>query len=191
MFLHRNASCAILMHPRLANGSPGGPHTRCRYSDNGVIYSESNKKRCDSRFRRPSCPGGATAAGKSKAGDDRKKVVHYRNGKPKETPLYSEVISCGDFVFVSGHGTNKVGGIREQTEFVLNEIDACLKAAGSSMAKAVKCNVYLSKLEDYKAMNEAYLGNLALSRRCARRLPLPAFRSMARWSRSKSWRRDD
>ena len=51
-----------------------------------------------------------------------------------------------------------MGGIREQTEFVLNEIDACLKAAGSSMAKAVKCNVYLSKLDDYKAMNEAYLG---------------------------------
>jgi 2-iminobutanoate/2-iminopropanoate deaminase len=103
-------------------------------------------------------PAAATAAGKSKVGVDRKKVVHYRNGKPSSTPLYSEVISCGDFVFVSGHGTNKVGGIREQTEFVLNEIDACLKAAGSSMANAVKCNVYLSKLEDYKAMNEAYLG---------------------------------
>jgi enamine deaminase RidA (YjgF/YER057c/UK114 family) len=103
-------------------------------------------------------PAVAAAAEKSKSGGDRKKAVHYRNGKPKETPLYSEVISCGDFVFVSGHGTNKVGGIREQTEFVLNEIDACLKAAGSSMAKAVKCNVYLSKLDDYKAMNEAYLG---------------------------------
>ena len=103
-------------------------------------------------------PAAATAAGKSKVGVDRKKVVHYRNEKPSSTPLYSEVISCGDFVFVSGHGTNKVGGIREQTEFVLSEIEACLKAAGSSMAKAVKCNVYLSKLEDYKAMNEAYLG---------------------------------
>ena len=51
-----------------------------------------------------------------------------------------------------------VGGIREQTEFVLNEIDACLKSAGTTMANAVKCNVYLAKLEDYKAMNEAYLG---------------------------------
>jgi enamine deaminase RidA (YjgF/YER057c/UK114 family) len=72
--------------------------------------------------------------------------------------LYSEVISHGDLVFVSGHGTNKVSGIKEQTEYVLNEIDACLKAAGSSMSKALKCNVYLAKLEDYQAMNEAYRG---------------------------------
>lgn len=88
----------------------------------------------------------------------RKKVVHYRKGKPTSTPIYSEVISHGDLIFVSGHGTNKVSGIREQTEFVLNEIDACLKAAGSSMQNALKCNVYLAKLEDYAAMNEAYLG---------------------------------
>lgn len=87
-----------------------------------------------------------------------KKTVHYRNGRPSETPLYSEAITCGDLVFVSGHGTNKVQGVRAQTEFVLSEIEACLKATGSSMANAVKCNVFLSKLEDYQAMNEAYLG---------------------------------
>ena len=88
----------------------------------------------------------------------RTKTVHYRGPKPSAMPLYSEVISYGDLVFVSGHGTNKVGGIREQTEYVLNELDACLKAAGSSMKNALKCNVYLASLEDYKAMNEAYLG---------------------------------
>ncbi|MEJ7608932.1 MAG: RidA family protein [Bryobacteraceae bacterium] len=47
---------------------------------------------------------------------------------------------------------------KEQTEYVLNEIDACLKAAGSSMNNALKCNVYLAKLDDYKAMNDVYLG---------------------------------
>jgi 2-iminobutanoate/2-iminopropanoate deaminase len=99
----------------------------------------------------------AAVSAQTKA-SSRKKTVHYRNGKPTSTPLYSEVISHGDLVFVSGHGTNKVGGIREQTEYVLNEIDACLKAAGSSMQNALKCNVYLAKLDDYKAMNEAYLG---------------------------------
>jgi 2-iminobutanoate/2-iminopropanoate deaminase len=88
----------------------------------------------------------------------RRKTVHYRSGKPASMPLYSEVISHGDLVFVSGHGTNKVSGVREQTEYVLNEIDACLKAAGSSMDKALKCNVYLANIADYKAMNEAYLG---------------------------------
>ena len=94
----------------------------------------------------------------SSAGAANKKKIFFRGEKPKSTPLYSETIAYGDLVFISGHGTNKVSGIREQTEYVLNEIDACLKAAGSSMQNALKCNVYLAKLEDYKAMNEVYLG---------------------------------
>jgi enamine deaminase RidA (YjgF/YER057c/UK114 family) len=89
---------------------------------------------------------------------NKKKTVLHRGPKPTSTPLYSEIISYGDLIFVSGHGTNKVGGVREQTEFVLSEIEACLKTAGSSMKNALKCNVYLSKLDDYKVMNEAYLG---------------------------------
>jgi 2-iminobutanoate/2-iminopropanoate deaminase len=98
------------------------------------------------------------AASAQSGGASKKKTVFHRGEKPTGTPLYSEIISHGDLVFISGHGTNKVGGIKEQTEFVLNEIDACLKVAGSSMKNALKCNVYLSKLDDYKAMNEAYLG---------------------------------
>ena len=98
------------------------------------------------------------AASAQDGSSNKKKAVLYRGAKPTATPLYSEIISYGDLIFVSGHGTNKVGGIREQTEFVLNEIEACLKTAGSSMKNALKCNVYLSKLDDYKAMNEAYLG---------------------------------
>jgi 2-iminobutanoate/2-iminopropanoate deaminase len=100
------------------------------------------------------------AAAVPAAAQDRgsKKTVHFRGAKPTSMPLYSEIISYGDLVFISGHGTNKVGGIKEQTAYVLNDIDACLKAAGSSMQKALKCNVYLAKLDDYKAMNEVYLG---------------------------------
>ncbi len=104
--------------------------------------------------------GGAavSAAAAQTSAKTAKKTVFSRGEKPKNTPIYSEIIGYGDLVFVSGHGTNKVSGIREQTEFVLNEIDACLKAAGSSMKNALKCNVYLAKLDDYKAMNEVYLG---------------------------------
>lgn len=98
------------------------------------------------------------ASSQSSPASSRKKKVFIRGDKPSSTPLYSEIISYGDLIFVSGHGTNKVAGIREQTEFVLSEIDACLKKAGSSMNNVLKCNVYLSKLDDYKAMNEIYLG---------------------------------
>jgi len=98
------------------------------------------------------------AASAQTSSSNKKKTVFHRGEKPTSTPLYSEIISHGDLIFISGHGTNKVKGIREQTEFVLNEIEACLKTAGSSMKNALKCNVYLSSLDDYKAMNEAYLG---------------------------------
>ena len=87
-----------------------------------------------------------------------KKTVHFRGARPAGKPLYSEIISHGDLVFISGHGTNKVSGIREQTKYVLDEIEACLKAAGTSMNNVLKCNVYLASLDDYKAMNDVYLG---------------------------------
>lgn len=101
---------------------------------------------------------GALAVPAAAQSNSRKKTVHHRGAKPSGTPLYSEIISHGDLVFISGHGTNKVSGIREQTKYVLDEIEACLKTAGTSMNNALKCNVYLASLDDYAAMNEVYRG---------------------------------
>jgi len=88
------------------------------------------------------------------------KRVYYPDGKPasNEIPLYSEVISHGDTIFVSGHGVNTTADIRKQTAAVLDRIALCLQSAGSSMENALKCNVYLRRLEDYAAMNEVYRG---------------------------------
>ncbi len=41
---------------------------------------------------------------------------------------------------------------------MLDQIEAALKNAGSSMDKVLKCNVYLNDLKDYKEMNEVFLG---------------------------------
>jgi 2-iminobutanoate/2-iminopropanoate deaminase len=51
-----------------------------------------------------------------------------------------------------------VQDVKKQTTYVLNQIEKPLKVAGSSMAKALKCNVYLARIEDYKEMNDAFLG---------------------------------
>jgi 2-iminobutanoate/2-iminopropanoate deaminase len=61
-------------------------------------------------------------------------------------------------IFVSGHGVNTSSDVRKQTAEVLDYIERSLRAAGSSMAKALKCNVFLRHLEDYSAMNEVYRG---------------------------------
>jgi len=86
------------------------------------------------------------------------KEVHYRNGKPKSTPLYSSAISLGNLVFLSGTGVNKPLDVGGQTDRVLKSIEARLKLAGSSMDQVVKCNVYLQDLRDYDEMNEAFRG---------------------------------
>ena len=36
------------------------------------------------------------------------KEAHYSKAKPASTPIYSEAISYGNLVFVSGHGVNDV-----------------------------------------------------------------------------------
>ena len=98
------------------------------------------------------------AASASAAGKPSAKRVYYVSGKPASTPLYSEVIGLNNLVFISGHGVDTPGDVKGQTTAVLDKIEACLRSAGSSMEKVVKCNVFLRHLADYAAMNEAYLG---------------------------------
>ena len=103
----------------------------------------------------------AAAAAQVKAAKPAKiKKVLYPDGKPTATeiPLYSEVVTHGDTVYISGHGVNTSADIRKQTTAVLDRIEKCLETAGTSMKNVLKCNVYLRHLEDYAAMNEVYRG---------------------------------
>ena len=87
------------------------------------------------------------------------KKVHWEGGKaPAKTPLYSPAVSYGDLLFISGAGAHYKGDIKAHTKTVLDDIQQRLEAAGSSMQKVLKVNVYLNDLKDYAAMNEVYLG---------------------------------
>ena len=72
--------------------------------------------------------------------------------------MFSGIVTFGDLVFIAGIGAHFEGDIKAHTKHVLDEIESRLKAAGSSMDKVLKCNVYLNDLKDYKAMNEEFLG---------------------------------
>ena len=48
------------------------------------------------------------------------------------------------------------GGVREQTERVMNNLKAVLEAAGSSFDRVVKTTVFLADLNDFADMNEVY-----------------------------------
>ncbi len=91
-----------------------------------------------------------------------KKVVRTSQGPSPQAP-YSQAIIANGLVFVSGQGpidpkTGKIvlGDIKSQTKLVMDNIDAILKAAGSSLDKAVKCSVFLREIKDFEAMNEVY-----------------------------------
>ena len=77
---------------------------------------------------------------------------------PKQAPLFSSVKVHGGLVFIAGKGYHEAGDIKVHTTSVLDQLEAELKKAGSSMDKVLKVNVYLNDLKDYAGMNEAYQG---------------------------------
>jgi 2-iminobutanoate/2-iminopropanoate deaminase len=101
----------------------------------------------------------ARAGAQGAAADKPVKKVHWQDGKkPDKTPLFSPTVSYGNLLFVSGIGAHFEGDIKAHTKHVLDEIQKRLEAAGSSMEKVLKVNVYLNDLKDYAAMNEVFHG---------------------------------
>jgi 2-iminobutanoate/2-iminopropanoate deaminase len=102
---------------------------------------------------------GPSSAEAAESGGPPVKKVHWSGGKrPDKPPLFSPVVSYGNLVFVSGIGAHFEGDIKSHTKHVLDEIQQKLEAAGSSMEKVLKVNVYLNDLKDYAGMNEVFLG---------------------------------
>lgn len=111
------------------------------------------------KFLAAGAAGAAAAAVPAKAQDKPTKKVIYRDGKkPEKTPLFNSVVTFGNLVFIAGIGAHFEGDIKAHTKHVLEQVEARLKEAGSSMDKVLKCNVYLNDLKDYAGMNEVFLG---------------------------------
>ena len=76
---------------------------------------------------------------------------------------YSQAIRANGFLFISGQipvnpATQKLveGGVAAQTEQVLHNLEAILKAAGSSLDKVVRTGVFLKDIGEFAAMNDVY-----------------------------------
>ena len=77
----------------------------------------------------------------------------------QDVPLFSGHTNLGNLLFIAGKGAHVAPfEIKAHTEIVLQELEKELKAAGSSMEKVLKVNVYLNDIADYKGMNEVFKG---------------------------------
>lgn len=76
-------------------------------------------------------------------------------------PPYTPIVRAGDFLIVSGQlgqvdGKLVDGGVVPQTTQALANMAALLATAGASLADVVKTTVFLTDIDDWPAMNEAY-----------------------------------
>lgn len=89
--------------------------------------------------------------------------VVYTKNAPDAIGPYSQAIKVGGLVFTSGQiainpesGNVEATTIEAQTEQVCKNLTEVLKAAGTSIDKAVKTVCFLSDMADFAAFNEVY-----------------------------------
>jgi 2-iminobutanoate/2-iminopropanoate deaminase len=82
---------------------------------------------------------------------------------PRNDNPYSQGVRAGDTLYVSGYGPvdpetgeDVEGDVQAETEQVLENIAATVEEAGGSLDDVVKVTVYLTDLDDYDRVNEAY-----------------------------------
>ena len=91
------------------------------------------------------------------------KPIHAAN-LPKPAGPYSPGMGFERLVFVSGQGatdpaTGKLAGedVETQTEQVLKNVQAILRAGGSDLQYVLRCGVFLTDMKEFQKMNGVYM----------------------------------
>ena len=92
------------------------------------------------------------------------KIVISTPEAPSAIGPYSQAIRAGDILFVSGQipidpSTGKLienGSIKAQTQRVLENLVAIVRAAGGSVENVVRTTVFLRDMNDFAEMNSVY-----------------------------------
>ena len=89
-------------------------------------------------------------------------IVHTDDA-PAAVGAYSQATTTEDLVFTAGQIPLTPGGdlrdeasVADQTEQALENVEAVLEEAGSSMDDVLKVTVYLDDIDDFEAMNDTY-----------------------------------
>lgn len=100
--------------------------------------------------------GGAMAAARPALAQVEKLVKKDATGKSQTQFPFTTVVSFGNMLFVSGIGCRVPGTIEENTKWVLDELEKNLVAAGSSLEKVLKMNIFMEDIKQFDRMNAVY-----------------------------------
>ncbi|MGC1307141.1 MAG: RidA family protein [Phormidesmis sp.] len=92
-----------------------------------------------------------------------RKIIQTDQAPAPVGPYNQGIVASGAMLFVAGQipldaATGELVGatVAEQTEKVLQNLTAVVKAAGSDLSQVVKTSVFLKDMNDFVAMNEVY-----------------------------------
>jgi 2-iminobutanoate/2-iminopropanoate deaminase len=83
-----------------------------------------------------------------------KTVVNLPGQNP--SPNLSGGVRVGDMFFASGQLGGRDSTIEGQTKGALDATKRIMEAAGTTMENVVKCTVFLTRAQDFQAMNAVY-----------------------------------
>ncbi len=91
-------------------------------------------------------------------------IFHEPENPARASAPFSEAVQAGNLFFLAGQigmdrsvGALAQGGIQEETEQAIKNIQGVLRYHGMSLDNVVKCTVILSDINDFKAFNEVYV----------------------------------
>jgi 2-iminobutanoate/2-iminopropanoate deaminase len=112
---------------------------------------------------------------------------------PKPVGPYTPIVRAGEWLVCSGQvgiadGGLVGGGVKGQVTQAIANIAALLAGEGASLSDVVKTTVFLAHIDDYAAMNEAYVDAFgdhrpARSAFAVSALPIGALVEIEAWAR--------
>ncbi len=91
-----------------------------------------------------------------------KKIIRT-DSAPAPIGPYNQAVQFGNMLFISGQiplnpkdGTLCQGGIKEETEMVMQNLKAILEAAGLNFSHVIKTSIFLTDMGQFADVNEVY-----------------------------------
>lgn len=91
------------------------------------------------------------------------KQIIQTNHAPAPVGPYNQAVIANGILYVSGQiainpatGELESGGIKSETERVMQNIAGILAAAQTNFDNVIKCTIFMSDMKNYAAINEVY-----------------------------------